>query len=789
MVRQDFREFDADKKDTAWFRRVIVELIGKKQWLILPAQYNINMTFADANYDISKTKAKYDAFNIPPEEQFIDFTPLDLLGNRIEAITSIIEKQGFEVKSKCTDPTAVSKREQDIALLKAEKELEPIRKQFAQGLGLSKPLPIASEEDFSSDISPVKEMNLDMTNPVDEGIYKNLFQRQIWEIAVELGISHYFNMSGTREMLKQLVEDMINHHCFSLSCSVNSYSGEPEIERLMPYEAFTILGKRFDRSDAIAKGWERRVSVREAIAFMGRDVTKDELDQFLAAANSASSTNFIGIWYPELVAHCPENFCEHGQFLNMTCMLGYMEMKSQNSDLYIHSYDNGNILTQKQNLDFQWQQNWTSVERMPKKKNEKYLEYKFYDVTYKGYYLPSNHFVYGFGKLPLAVRFGSKNQLTDYSIITYRKNGKSMNQKCQPFIRHFFDLWCKYQHFINESRPSGEAWDMDVVREIANDLTGTDGKVGDWISTLKILQNNVNTIYKTKTIDGVKAVGGDGDPIKPRVRGIDPTVRDIVAYMANDLQQIETITGVNSVLLAQAPPTQDTGYKVSQLYLSQSINTIHYIQSAIEQSFSNAGVNVCQKIQFILNDSKSSPAYKAIEQAIGKRNTEAIKQLGKEPPYTFSIFIEFGMTVAQREEVKQVTNLMMQSKAITAAQQMTINSIQNYKLASALLTYYETKAMQQAQQAGQLAFQQATATEDQKTQGKLAEINAQSQGDLAVADKTGEWAYRVKQLEVSGKDQVQDKKEISKQITQDKKHQQSIQEKVIDKQLEDNAAT
>lgn len=783
MIRQDFREFDESKKDTAWFRRVIIELIGKKQWLISSSQYNINMSFADASYDISKTKAKYDSFNIPPEEQFIDFAPLDLLGNRIEAITSIIEKQGFEVKSKCTDPTAVSKKEQDIALLKAEKELEPIRKQFAQGLGLSKPLPIASEEDFSSDIAPVKEMNLDMTNPVDEGIYKNLFQRQIWEIAVELGISHYFNLSGTKEILKQLVEDMINHNCFAMACAVSSYSGEPYLKRLMPYSAYTVLGKRYDRSDAIAKGWEERVSVRELIQLMGKDVTQAELNEILALANTTSGTNYLGVWLPDMVGQCPSDHCTYQVFLNLTCMLGYMELKSQNSDLYVHSYDNGNILTQKENLDFQWSESWNLVERMPEKKNEKYLEYKFYDVTYKGYYIPSSSFVFGFGKLPLAVRFGTKNELTDYSIITYRKNGKSMNQKCQPFIRHFFDLWCKYQHFINESRPSGENWDIDVVREIANEIVGIDGKVGDVMSTLKILKNTVDSVYKTKTIDG-QQTGGDGDPVKARVRGIDPTVRDIVAYMANDLQQIETITGVNSVLLAQAPPTQDTGYKVSQLYLSQSINTIHYIQSAIEQSFSNAGTNICQKIQFILNGKKSTPAYQSVEQAIGKRNAEAIKQLGKEPPYTFSIFIEFGMTVAQREEIKMLTGQMLQGKVITAAQAMTINAIANFKLAAALLSYYETKAFQQAQESGKLAFEQALASEQQKTQGALAEINAKAQGDLAVADKTGEWQYRVKQLEVTGKDQVQDKKEISKQITQDKKHQQSIQEKIVEKQLD-----
>ncbi len=58
-------------------------------------------------------------------------------------------------------------------------------RELGQALGMKKPLALTNEEDFPSDISPVRERGLDLTNPVDEGIFKNYLQRQIWEIAIE----------------------------------------------------------------------------------------------------------------------------------------------------------------------------------------------------------------------------------------------------------------------------------------------------------------------------------------------------------------------------------------------------------------------------------------------------------------------------------------------------------------------------------------------------------------------------------------------------------------------------
>lgn len=782
MIRSDFLQFDESKKDKAWFARIIDLLIVRKKWLVQPLRYAKNESFSNGDYDISKTKKKYDTFNNKEEDLGIDFQQLDLFGNMERSIISTLEKQGFEPKAKCTDPTAISKKENDIALLKAEEELKEIRTQFAKGLGLSKPLPLAKEEDFSSDIAPVKEMGLDMTNPIDEGIYKNLLQRQIWEIAIELGISHYMNLSDIKELFKMLCRDVINQNAASAQVVFNSFSGQPEIRYLFPQTVYTLLGYRPDRSDAIGKGYEILVSVRDIIALMGSQVTKEELKQVLDSVNTANNSNYGGIWFPDSVGDCPKDYCTYEAFLEMQGYLGYLEMKSQNADVYHHYMEGELLFTNKLGADFSLP-DANFIDDMPEKDGDNYLEYKFYDVTYKGFYVPYTRLVFGFGKLPLATRFGTVNERTDFSIATYNQRGKSMNEQCQPFILHIFDLWCKLQDFINQGKASGWDYNINTVQEIANLLIGTEGEKGNPIQAIKIMQGMVNGIYVPETVDG-QQTGGDADPVKQRIRGIDPTAKDIVNMMNNELAQIERITGVNSILLAQAPPQADTGYRVSQLYLQQSINTIFYIQSALNTLLSNAGLNLCQKIQYIANGDKSTPAYKALVQAIGERNVKAVKQLGKEPPYTFSIFIEYGLTELQREEIKQKTTLMLQAGAISAAQSMEIDSINNYKLAAALLGYYERRKGEESLEAAGAAFEQQRILQMEKDNAEMAKINAEGGWKDKVANTQGQWIYKTKELEMGMKDVTTDKKETSKQIIQDKKHDNEIEKFTIEKSVE-----
>ncbi len=136
------------RKDEDWFKRVLKELLSGKNFLISSADYERNKSFAEGRYDVTKIKEQYMNFNTPANEIRINFTPIDILGSRRTSVISILEKQGFEVKARCTDPTAVAKKDQDIALLKAEKELEPVMRELGQALGMKKPLALTNEEDF-----------------------------------------------------------------------------------------------------------------------------------------------------------------------------------------------------------------------------------------------------------------------------------------------------------------------------------------------------------------------------------------------------------------------------------------------------------------------------------------------------------------------------------------------------------------------------------------------------------------------------------------------------------------
>lgn len=792
MINETFREFDPARKTKDWFRRILLDIMSRKKFLISEAEYRLNESYADGTYDVGWIKKQYDVFNQPADSLNMTFEPLDILGHRINSIVSMIEKIGFAPKAQTTDPTARDKKDADIELLKAEKQLEPLRKKFGEALGIGQPLQISKESDFSSDISPVSKMGLDISNPIDEGIFRDYLQRQVWEIALEVGSEHYLKQNEYNEKLKLVLRDLVNQGCAAQQVVINSYSGEPMLSYIYPFNAYTIVSKQPDGKDGIGKGWEKNVTVREVIAIMGKDVTLEDLESLLSQANTNGNTNYQGVWmygdrydpsagfsYPYGASR--DKCCEWQYFLNMTCSLGYLELKSQDSDLYLHRKENGNLFTIKKEYDYTAPENIRkrdSIEEI-ERDSDRFLEYKFYDVTYKGYYLPFSNIVFGFGKLPLAVRYGTKNELTDYSIITQRLRGKSMTQKCIPFVKHIMSLWAKIQYFINESRPSGESWDIDTVREISQEIIGISANESKILETLKVLQNNTNTVHKTvKTVDG-QPIGGDADPVKQRVRGLDPTVIQMYELIQRDKNQIIEITGVSDVLLATQ--TNDrAGLGVSQIALQQSLNTIYYIQSATQKMFSDVCFSFAQKIQYIVNGDKSTEAYKSVIKAIGERNVEAIKLMGDTPSYAYSIFIEWGMNQIQRDQVDQLTNLLVQSKSITAAQAFQIKDVRNWKLAGALLAYYDQKQLQMAQQNQIQAIQAGIQGEDQKHKNKMEEIALENQGRNEGYTIQGQYAVEQEKIKLSGKSDIEDKRQISKMLHSQQSHEQNLEEKNLE---------
>lgn len=786
MIEPVFKEFNPEKKDKVWFKRVLDELRNRKLFLCDPRRYEYNQTFAEGKYDTSHLRKLYDTTNQPASELNIDFDPIDILGNRINSIISMIEKQGFMPKAQTTDPTARDKKDADIELLKAEKELEPVRMKMAQAMGLKKPLPIASEEDFSSDVSPVNDLNLDINNSVDEGIFKNYLQRQVWEIALEVGMEHYLNQNEYNEKFKLILADLINHNCCATQVVTNSYSGEAWLSYLYPHNVYTIFAKQNDGKDAIGKGWEKSVSVRDVIGLMGKDITADNLDSLLQLANTAAGTTYPSIWfswdrvdptgisgfsYPQMGLE-QGRCCDWAAFLNMNVILGYLEIKSQNSDLYIHRIVGGNLNTDKESYDYKPPKNIRKVNSIDdlERDSDRFLEYKFYDVTYKGFYLPTLNTVFGFGKLPLAVRFGTKNELTDFSISTQKIKGKSMTEKCIPFIKHIMSLWVKAQYFVNESRPSGESWDIDVVRELSQLILGTTAEQSKIMETLKVLQNNTNTVHRTVKVVGGQPIGGDGDPVKQRIRGLDPTIPQMYDLIREDKNQIIEITGVSDVLLATS--SVQGGLGVSQIALQQSLNTIYYIQSAAQKLFSDICFNISHKIQLIVNGSKTTEAYISIVKAIGERNVKSIKLLGDNPPYSFSIFIEWGMNQIQREQVDKLTELLVQAKSITAAQAFQIKAVKSWKLAGALLSFFETKSLQQQQAAITQQQQAEAAAEAQKHQYKMEEIAAEGQNLANQENIRGQFVIQGKQIDAQNKSEVQSQRDTAKIIhsAQDQEH-------------------
>lgn len=793
MIPYPFQEFDAAKKDELWMARLIDALLPGKEFLITYERYHEYRRYAEGTFDTQKYKEQYDLVNKTEKDLVTDFQPLDVMGHIIESILNRIDSEEINITAQCTDALAISKEERDIQLLKVRKKLQPDLDKISRALNLKTPLQFPDKvekngqrvDTFSSDVSAIDKMKL---NPDDEGdmeIFQDVYQRQHKEIAIEDSVEHYFKVSDVKELRKKSAIDDIIGGRMSIQNRMNNFSSQPDISYIPPYEAFVVGGKRKDRKDADGMGWEGARTIRQLLQYMGKTLDVENLDKILALANTASNCAYNCIDGYERYFNKNKEWGEDGAlkqscswstFIEMRISLGYIEIKSQNADAY--------ELLEKYGQEYEQKINTSAYSEHDLKKKK--IEHRYYDVTYKCYYIPGLfNRCYAFGKVPMQMRFGNQNELTDFTIQVYVERGQSLIKRCMPLIKHLCSLWYKYQYFVSKAMPSGEMWDMDAVRKVAQKVLEADGDNSSPEDIVRLYETQTSILYKSKNEDG-SPVGGDGVPMKKRERGVDPSVKEIVLLMNNTMNMIRDIMGSNALAEGQEPQANEPE-KLAEIAVKGAFASTNFITSGIRKLLSNTATVTGWYVQQIV-DSDDQEAIDAVTKAIGEDNVKVLRTLQGESPAKYSIFLEDTMTSTQKLELNQLIDGLISKGQLPAGIGLQIKGIKNYKTASAVLGFQERRAlsmaMQKQQQQIQLELQQKSA----ESQLKINEINAKSAGDLQKEKEITARAIQVEQIKAGSKDALSTKAGVRK-IVQDT-HAASLQtdHTMLESKLENNSS-
>lgn len=724
MTLSGILEFSAAEKTSEWAQKICSIILMNSEFLIGQEKYNELRGFGIGNYSTEEYKLNYyDAKTIQensPEQIRIDFQPVDLLSVYRHVLVSAIDKQPLNVDATCGDETAVSKMEEDIAKKRVYKEqIEPFLKLSTKALGGNPNM--VKEQDtagYNSNMDQADALGLDMSNSLDRAIWKDALQRPKWETSLEVATNHFFSLSNATELRKKWVHDYFDCNVIAGQVVANSASGLPEAIYLKPYSVFTVNATRPDRSDAIGIGYNRVMSVKSFLEIFIKEVKdEDELQDILMAANIQTGMTYTGIWMGH--GEQPDGSCSWGEFLGMSLRVGYVQWKTQNIDKYETKEEYGTKITYKRPADYE----------APKKSKDS-LESRFYESIYQWYYLHDNAVkVYGFSLLPNQVRKGTFNELSDFSIQIYFEEGQSITERAIPYIKRFFDAWTKAQFFMLNCKASGMGYDFDAIYKLLQDpaMKGIDGNSLDPMAFVRFLKSTSTFLYKSARDENGNPLGGDSIPFKEAKFGLDETYGELVAAMANQVQSIMMLTGINEV--RTAAPQTDQGYKVSVFNLQRSQDATFYIESGLYHLMGQQACAIGYHVQEILTE--KNYAYDSLNEAIGNYHCENIKSLSNKSPKAFSIFVGISMSDLEKVEVSQDASILAQQNVISLANKYMVEEAKSYKQARQLLGYFQAKSQQQAQQAAMAAQSGAAQLEDMKIKGKLAEIEAQ-----------GKWQYK-----------------------------------------------
>ncbi len=784
-------EFDAKKKDKEWAKTVNMLILINSEFLVSQETYSFLKSYSVGDYDTEQFKLNfYDRETIlknDPSQIRIDFQPIDLLSVYRHVITSAIDKQPLNTECKCTDETAISKMEEDIAKKRVYKQqIEPFLKLSTKALGGNPNM--VKEQDtagYNSNMDQADALGLDMSNPLDEQIWKSSLQRAKWESSLEVAIDHFFNLSDEKELRKKWVHDYFDCNVIASQTATNSASGLPETMYLKPYSVYTVNATRPDRSDAIGMGYNRIMSVKTFLELFIKEVNdEDELNEILVAANIQTGMIYTGIWYGH--GEQPEGTCTWGEFLGMSLKVGYIEWKTQNIDNYESVDEYGTTNVYKRPSDFE-----------PKKGKKSKLEKRFYESIYKWYFLRDNAVsVYGFGLLPNQIRKGTFSELSDFSIQIYFEEGQSMTERAIPHIQRFFDLWTKYQYLWLKAKASGTAYDLDSVYKIMQDIKAPDGGALDPISYVRFLESTTDFLYKSAKDESGNPLGGDGTPFKKVERGVDvATVQELIAGMTLQINYIRTVTGINEVRTGGTPQDNGQGYKVSVFNLQRSQDATYYIESGLYKLIGNQANWIAYATQEIITEKDYT--YDSLVEAIGQYNVDCIESLDNKNPKSFSIFTGISMTDLEKVEVSQDAQLLAQQGVISLANKYMVEEAGSYKQARQLLAYFQEKSLQQASQSKQQETAMAMQLEDKKHQDKMQELALTTQSAYKTATDVAYIQKGEKQMTEAIKSDTKQKMQTEKlKATQVKSLQDHLQKKdlsafesSIESQTPQNATT
>lgn len=672
------------------------------------------------------------------EMRALNFKPLPIWEKLRNVLIAEMKKMGPIVNARSEDPTSVAKKIQDRGFIENKHEIEGLLSYVYASIGqppfkMKEHKARFGEKHDNGNTQDFEGMGLDNMDPSDVNFFMENFHKLDEEIAVQNILDYVLSYNQWMLDIEKWVTDIIAKKAIAATCYVSDVTGAITTKYLAPETVYIYGGgNRKDFNDANAKGYERKVSIKELLDILGNKFDMEQqFNNLLLAITNTMNIEFTGIkpsyrgfvsGQERLGNNNNTASYDYNQFMSFKVTLGYIEYSSQNQETF------GEV---KQESGF-YENNQSTTGKYPNKA-------RWETPTYKAYYLAISQvdqILFDYGELNYQDILGASDWISNFTIVTYKDIGDPLAIQSAQIIDMINEAWYKFRYELRRAKPRGRGWNYDsMISNLMEMIPDTNtSQFNKLQKVMEMLDSSANEIYTWPVGKDGKQVLIPGNQLNYDIpNGMSKESMLWWEIMMNGIQYLSDMIGIAPLREGDPGNARDSmNNQFKALEYSQSAT--YYIPDMLTYMFQQLSVKSAFYAQdVILYKEYNSIAYKFLQDAIGDETLDKLEKLGKTGLHRFGIFIESLNQGPLRQKMDAIMADAIKTKSITTAQYLLINDIKSTKKAFITFAYFEQRNIKLAQKQQQQAAQQQQQLQQQQAQ-QIFELE-KMKGDYMIEGK------------------------------------------------------
>lgn len=771
----DFYVRDPAKKGKEWGDRMVTAFRGIWQPIVDTSEIEKNRAIVNAKQDLADVKKGFKpAENNDGFLENTKWTAIAIYHRIVKILMAEFIKSAYNPDVEAIDVTAGNKKKRDKDMLQNRSQLEGVMNALSQQVGDPQyKMPL---DDFEGNVEDFDKMGLSADDSDDIEFFFSTFYRLWQEISAEkltraLMLYNEFNL-----FVRPLIVDLICSNTMVFQTFASPYTGEIKWFHHKPEVIKAIKGDRDDYKDAMCKGLEKNVTVRQWLEFAGKEFDwqkESHRDALRRAVNTFNGTMYTQIdasgacWEPNGKGILQIS-CDFASLLTRHRVgCAYIEWLSIDGIAYKKNKETG--IRDSVGYDYEVQ-------------SEKYVkETEEVEKIYKAWMLildSNSQMLFRYGRLYHQITEGGDDEYVSYSIHIVQSPDQCIVDITKPYNNIVQLAFYKMLWGIYESHPTVDYYDYNAIIDvIANSKPQNSSGTGDSMFENGVMahsnvEGQFEELMKTYTgslkrifVRPERPQGGVDKPHFSEPGGLDP----ISVAMTTVLDWAESKVMDQIGMGARSPetPNPKLGKAVQQLSYQTSENAtfdVPFMLSLLIKMVATSSLRIAQDaIQY------KTKVYSWLETMIEKDDIMSIKSLDGVPFHRYSIFVDVFNSQKQLDKAKDIALRALTNKEIDNAQYALIENMDDAKMVYMSTAYYAQKTRKRMQREAELAHQRQMEVVKAQNDGTLAVEAARKDREMSVENLKGQYY-------VAANKSVQDAALAKKQIDVDS-NEQKVNEK------------